>query len=95
MPYVLVRQKTRDQERWRLAFDSQRTRRREAGCRSELVLINDQDPNDLFALMEFEDAEALRKYVGGEHLQKALAEARVISNEHYVLHAANSEPGDT
>ena len=60
MPHVLVRQKTRDPARWRAAFDSQHARRRAAGCRSELVLINEVDPSDMFALMEFEDPQALR-----------------------------------
>ena len=85
MLFVLARQKTREPNAWRAAFKSQQALRGEAGCRSELVLADSQDPHDTFALLAFEDPERLRAYMASAELQQALADAQVVREEHYVL----------
>lgn len=85
MPYVMAHQKTRDYHRWKAAFDSQRSRRAAAGCHHELVLVNEHDPGDVFALMEFDDAARLQDYMAGQELKQAFAEAQLVGNEVHVL----------
>jgi hypothetical protein len=85
MLFVLARQETRDRKAWRAAFHDQHRHRVRAGCRSELVLANSQNPSEIFALLAFEDPERLRAYMASAELQQALADAHVVREEHHVL----------
>src|SRR4051794_26547859 len=85
MLFVLARQETRDPQVWRAAFFDQHRHRVRAGCRSELVLANSQNPNEIFALLAFEDPVRLRAYMASAELQQALADALVVREEHHVL----------
>jgi len=78
MPYLLVRHRVEDYERWRLVFDhdhgAARVQRDSKGGR---ILRNADDPNELVILLEWDSVENARRFANADELREAIQRAGV------------------
>jgi hypothetical protein len=75
MPFVLVRHKIEDYERWKRVFDENIPPRQEFGFKEGQILRNTDNPHELFVLFEIEDEQKVRAFFElrrfGEEVRKA------------------------
>lgn len=84
MSHILIRQKFTDYPRWRAAFDGMAAEREANGLRPVLVARNKQDRDEAVVLFEVTDAEAMRRYLGGDGLSEAWRRGTVIPETNQV-----------
>ncbi|GAB2481944.1 hypothetical protein [Nocardiopsis aegyptia] len=91
MPYLLVRQRFVDYERWREVFDSITPLRDEAGMRLVLVSRNAAEPDEAVVLFEVADVERAREHALSPALRDAHERAGVVegSNSMTLLDAVD------
>ncbi len=93
MPYVLVRHRVEDYERWKRVFDEDGARRRESGCRGGLLFRSEEDPSEVVILLEWEDLDAARRFSASEGSAAAATAAGVVDEpDVYYLRVADRPP---
>ena len=80
MPYLLLRHKVRDYEKWKSAFDAHSVTRQANGSRGGQVFRNDSDPNEVIMLLEWDVLETARQFVKSEDLREAMQRAGVVDH---------------
>lgn len=78
MVHVLLRHKVSDYANWKSTFDSHLSARKRAGETGFRIFHNLENPHDLFLLLDWESAEAARKFMTSEDLRSAMQKAGVI-----------------
>jgi len=79
MPYLLVRHKVEDYERWKPVFDhDQGATRRRSGSEGGWILRNADDPSELVVLLQWDSLENARRFAGADELGKAMQRAGVV-----------------
>ncbi len=78
MVHVLIRHKVSDYANWKSAFDSHLNSRKHAGEIGFRVFHSTDDPHDLFLLLDWESAEAARKFMTSDDLRSAMQKAGVV-----------------
>ena len=78
MPYLLVRHKVTDYEKWKSAFDAHSITRQANGSRGGQLFRNVTDPNELVVLLEWHDLEKARQFSQSEELRAKLQEVGVL-----------------
>ena len=76
MPYLLVRHKVEDYERWKPVFDHGATRKR-SGSKGGWILRSADDPNELVILLEWDSSENARHFVNADETREAMHRAGV------------------
>lgn len=93
MPYMLVRHRVEDYDRWKRVFDADGSRRRESGCRGGLVFRADDDPGEVVLLLEWEDLEEARRFTASEDSGASAEEAGVADEpDVFYLRVADRPP---
>ncbi len=77
MPYVLIRHKVTDYNKWKPVFDEHAATRRASGSQGGHLFRSADDPNELVILFEWNDLEAARQFVQTEDLREAMEKAGV------------------
>ena len=77
MVHVLIRHKVADFPRWKTAFDSHVLERRRGGEISCRLFHSVDDLNDITLLVEWESADAARKFMMSADLRQRMQEAGV------------------
>ena len=77
MPYILVRHKVEDFDRWKAAFDGQAPARGEAGSKGGYVFRNADDPNEVVALLEWDERERVEQFILSEDMQQTMLNSGV------------------
>ena len=78
MPYLLVRHKVEDYERWKPVFDHDHGATRErSGSKGGWILRNAFDPNELVILLEWDSSENARLFVNADATREAMQRAGV------------------
>ena len=78
MPYLLVRHKVEDYERWKPVFDHDHGATREQwGSKGGWILRNADDPDELVILLEWDSVENARRFAEADELQDAMRRAGV------------------
>ena len=77
MPFVLIRHKVQDFNRWKEIYDSAVTQRQTYGEKFARVFHDASDPNDLIILAEFETHERARRFFASDWLREAMSKAGV------------------
>ena len=78
MPYLLVRHKVEDYDRWKPVFDHDHGATRERwGSKGGWILRNTDDPDELVILLEWDSVENARRFADAEELQDAMRRAGV------------------
>ena len=79
MVYSIVRHTVADYEKWRLVFDEGEAYRRAAGATGVNQVYRDvDDPNTVTVVLEWDNAESVRKYMDDPVLRAGLQKAGVI-----------------
>ncbi len=77
MPYLLIRHKVEDYDRWKQAFDDHASLRQAAGSKGGYLFRNADNPNEIVLIVEMEDLERARQFVGSDDLRQAMQQAGV------------------
>jgi len=77
MPYMLVRHKVVDFDRWKKVFDSHTHLHVAAGMKIQHILRNMEEENEVVFLFELEDIEKAKAFVYGDEVPDAQEEAGV------------------
>jgi heme-degrading monooxygenase HmoA len=78
MPYLLVRHKVEDYERWKPVFDHDHGATREQwGSKGGRILCNADDPKELVILLEWDSLENARQFAKADELREAMQRAGV------------------
>ena len=86
MPYLLIRHKVKDYERWKRHFDEHAATRKASGSKKGRLYRNAANPNEVIALFEGDDLALARRFAQSENLRAVMQEAGVIEQpDIYVL----------
>ncbi len=77
MAYMLVRHDVQDYEAWKSVFDSVADLRRRNGEKSYQILRQENSPNKLVALFEWDSLDNAHKYAASAELKEAMERAGV------------------
>ena len=77
MVNVIVRHKVEDFGKWKSVYDEHASARKDAGCQSDQVLQNGDDPNDVAISFDWDNLENFRKFSESEDLKEAMQKAGV------------------
>jgi heme-degrading monooxygenase HmoA len=79
MPYLLVRHKVEDYERWKPVFDHDHgATRARRGSKGGRILRNAEDPNELVILLEWDNLENAQRFANADDLKDAMQRAGVV-----------------
>jgi hypothetical protein len=78
MPYLLVRHKVTDYEKWKSVFDAYSVTRQANGSRGGQLFCNATDPDELVVLLEWHDLEKARQFAQSEDLREVMQRAGVV-----------------
>ena len=77
MPYLLIRHKVKDYERWKPRFDEHAATRKASGSKSGRLFRSSENPNEIVALFEWDDLELAQRFSQSENLRAVMQEAGV------------------
>ena len=80
MPYLLVRYKVTDYEKWKSAFDAHSVTRQANGSRGGQLFRNASDPNEVIMLLEWDVLETAHQFVQSEDLREVMQQAGVVDH---------------
>lgn len=80
MPYLLVRHKVTDYEKWKSMFDAHSVTRQANGSRGGQLFRNASDPNELVILLEWDVLERACQFAQSEELREVMQQAGVIDH---------------
>ncbi len=78
MATVIVRHKVKDYEIWKSVFDGFADNRKAGGETSFRILHLDDDPNNVFGIVEYDSLDNARKFFSGSELKEAMGNAGVM-----------------
>ncbi len=78
MPSLLIRLNVADHAAWELAFDDQGDARRANGSLGSRLFRNTADPNEILALLEWDDLERARLFVQSDEMREAMVQGSVV-----------------
>ena len=81
MPYELSILKVEDYAKWKSGFDSEDgiALRKAGEMKSYQIFPNEDDPNTVVILTEFDNLDKARKFMQSEELQEAMKRSGVVS----------------
>jgi heme-degrading monooxygenase HmoA len=77
MPYLLIRHKVEDYERWKPFFDENATARGQSGSKGAQLFRNADDPNEIVILFEWDELDNARQFAHSEDLRETMQRAGV------------------
>ncbi len=80
---VIGKHEVKDAKTWKVAFDSDETRRAAAGIKVNGVYASVENPNMITINMEFPSKEVLDGVMNNPEMQKVMAEAGVIGKPEF------------
>jgi len=86
VPYLLVRHKIKDFDKWKLIFDNYSTIREAGGSKGGLLFRNTDDPSEIVAIFKWDTIENARKFAESENLKKRMQVAGITEKpDIYIL----------
>ena len=77
MPYLLIHHTVEDYDRWKPVFDEHAPLRQAAGSKGGYLFRSADNPNEVVMIMEMEDLDRARQFVGSDDLRQAMQKAGV------------------
>jgi heme-degrading monooxygenase HmoA len=77
MPYLLVRHKVEDYERWKPIFDEQAAFRERSGSKGGRLWRNADDPNETVVLFEWDSLENAQRFSNSDDLRETMQRSGV------------------
>ena len=79
MVYIHVQHTVEDFERWKAAFDDHASAREAGGGTGENYILRDtENPNQLVAILEWDDLDKARQFAQSQELREAMQNAGVV-----------------
>lgn len=85
MAAIIVRHKVSDYAKWKAVYDQYKNRIKTIGGRSQTLLRNAENPNELLILSKWDSIDSGRKWVTSDVLKQAMAEAGVADKPTFFL----------
>lgn len=79
MSIVILNHKVRDFNTWKPYYDADASRRAAAGLKELHLATNEADPNEVFVILETQDAGNAKKMMEDPKLHELMEKAGVIS----------------
>ena len=93
MGYLLIRHTVEDYARWKAAYDEHEAARKAGGSQGERLFRNADDPNEVVALIEWDDLGKARQFTQSEDLRQVMQRAGVSGRpDLHFLEAVESTP---
>ncbi len=80
MPYLLIRHKVEDYDRWKPVFDEDADNRARHGSSNGMLFRNRNNPNEIIALWEFSDAGQMEAFTQSPELRERMQRAGVADH---------------
>lgn len=77
MPYMLIRHKVKDFDKWKPVFDEHGATRNRSGSQGGYLLHSADDPNELVILLEWDNLQKARQFAQSDELREAMERAGV------------------
>jgi heme-degrading monooxygenase HmoA len=77
MPYLLVRHKVEDYERWKPIFDEHASVREQSGSKGGRLWRNAADPNETVVLFEWDSLENAQRFANSDDLRETMQRSGV------------------
>ena len=90
MPYVLIRQRLARYEDFEAVFKEDAKRRARLGSKGGTVFRDHNDPDHIFILLDWDDAERAKAFAGSHELHEAMEWATSAPEEAWVWVIENS-----
>lgn len=78
MVTVLVRHKVNDYAKWKAVLDETKPFAKSNGVRSQRVLRNSANPNEVVVVNEFDDMNTAQKFAQSDELKQVMQRAGVV-----------------
>jgi len=78
MLHVMVRQNVKDFDVWKKGFDENGSSRKMASSKGGQVFRALGDPNNVFVLLDFDDPDKAKKFIGSDELKEVMKKAGVV-----------------
>ncbi len=78
MTYVMVLHHVEDYARWKPVFDEDGEVRKDKGSKGASIYKNNDDPNHLVVITEWENLEKAKNFAESEELKNTMVKAGVI-----------------
>lgn len=78
LTYVLVIHKVEDYNKWKKLYDEDGATRKAKGSKGAQLLRNNNDPNHLVVMSEWDNLESAKNFAESEDLSKTMQNAGVI-----------------
>jgi hypothetical protein len=78
MATIIVRHKVKDYESWKTVFDGFADNRKAGGETSFQILHSDDDPNNVFGIVEYDSIDNARKFFSSPDLKEAMGNGGVL-----------------
>jgi len=78
MPYMFIRSKVKDYDKWKTIFEEHAATRKTSGSKGGRLFRNNDDPNELILVFKWDSIENARKFAQSEDLKKRMQRAGVI-----------------
>jgi heme-degrading monooxygenase HmoA len=77
MPYILVRHKVQDYNKWHPIYSEHGAARKAGGSKGARLFRSANDPNELVILLEWDDLQKAQQFTGSQDLREAMERAGV------------------
>ena len=78
MTYVLVIHRVEDYDKWKQLYDEDGATRKAKGSKGAQLLRNNNDPNHLVVMTEWDNLESAKNFAESEDLSKTMQNAGVV-----------------
>jgi hypothetical protein len=78
MPYILVRHKVENFEKWKQGFDEHGSTRQANGSKGGFVFRNTDNPSEVLALIEWDEIENARNFAQSADLKEKMQEVGIV-----------------
>jgi len=78
MTYVMVLHHVEGYDRWKPVFDEDSDIRKDRGSKGAFILRNNNDPNHLVVITEWENLEKAKNFAESDNLKNTMQKAGVV-----------------
>ncbi len=78
MAQVIVRHKVKDYSAWKSVFDGFANNRRTGGEKSYRIYHPDDDPKNIFVIVEYDSLNNAKNFLGSSELKQAMRDSGVV-----------------
>ncbi len=78
MPYLIVRHKVADYDKWKTVFDADSARRKASGSQGGRLFRNTNNPNETFIMFQWDTLERAAEFAQSDDLRQVVQRAGIV-----------------